>query len=174
MILHAFIEGPSKTLFRTKFVPRVYISCFIFKVFLVLNAASKQVKKIGLFAYRPIISLAMIIIGGFILFDSGHRGHMSNVYTRRKTYLHDPRFPGSTITYYEDHLQSSSVVLPISIIGLLYVCAGLFILFLLIFPIWFALNRFRKLKVPKLYSRTKKGSPESNNGSKYTPLISDV
>ena len=116
---------------------------FHFQSFLVLNAASKQVKKIGLFAYRPIISLAMIIIGGFILFDSGHREYMSG----RISYI---------------------------VIGLLYVCAGLFILFLLIFPIWFALNRFRKLKVPKLYSRTKKGSPESNNGSKYTPLISDV
>ena len=95
-----------------------------------LNAASKQVKKIRLFAYRPIISLASIIIGGCILFDA--KQNRSN---------------NSTI------------------IGLLYVSAGSFILFFMILAIRFSLTQFRQFKMPKL---------ESKNGSKYTPLISDV
>ena len=111
-----------------------YILNVPFLSFLVLNAASKRVKKIGLFAYRPIISLAMIIIGGYILFDD-----------RR-----------------------------IAIIELLYVSAGIFILFLMILAFWFSLTQFRQLKIPKLYSWTSKGSLESKNGSKYTPLVYDV
>ena len=95
-----------------------------------LNAASKQVKKIRLFAYRPIISLASIIIGGCILFDA--KQNRSN---------------NSTI------------------IGLLYVSAGSFILFFMILAIRFSLTQFRQFKMPKM---------ESKNGSKYTPLISDV
>ena len=128
--------------------------------FLVLNAASKQVKKIGLFAYRPIIPLAMIIIGGCILFDA--RGHTNNTYTGL-TFWYD------SITY-----PPRSEILDSTILGLLYVFAGLFILFLFIFAIWFSLNRFRKLKIPKLYSRTSIGSLETLNGSKYTPFIFDV
>ena len=127
--------------------------------FLVLNAASKQVKKIGLFAYRPIIPLAMIIIGGCILFDA--RGHTNNTYTWFG--------PGDSFTY-----RPRSEILDSTILGLLYVFAGLFILFLFIFAIWFSLNRFRKLKIPKLYSRTSIGSLETLNGSKYTPFIFDV
>ena len=102
---------------------------------LVLNATSQQAKKIGLFGYPSIISLAMIIIGGCI---------------------------------------AAGDVEPSTIIVLLYVCVGLFILFLLIFAIMFLLNRFRKLKMPKLYLRTPNGALESKNGSQNTPLISDV
>ena len=107
----------------------------LIKSFLVLNATSKQVKKIGLFGYPSIISLAIIIIGCCILFTE----------------------------------SSSSTIM-----DLLYVCVGLFILFLLIFAILFSLNRFRKLKMPKLYLRTPKDSLETDNGSQYIPLISDV
>ena len=135
--------------------------------FLVLNAASKQVKKIGLFAYRPIIPLAMIIIGGCILFDA--RGHTNNTYTGIRFWFG----PGKSITY-NKFITPRSEILDSTILGLLYVFAGLFILFLFIFAIWFSLNRFRKLKIPKLYSRTSIGSLETLNGSKYTPFIFDV
>ena len=98
----------------------------------------------------------MIIIGGYILFDA--RGHTNNTYTGT---------PRSFITPRSEILDST-------ILGLLYVFAGLFILFLFIFAIWFSLNRFRKLKIPKLYSRTSIGSLETLNGSKYTSFIFDV
>ena len=109
----------------------------------------------------------MIIIGGCILFDA--RGHTNNTYTGLTF-----RFgPGDSITY-KGFITPRSEILDSTILGLLYVFAGLFILFLFILAILFSLNRFRKLKIPKLYSRTSIGSLETLNGSKYTPFIFDV
>ena len=124
---------------------------------LVLNATSKQVKKVGLFGYPSINSLAMIIFGCYILFYCYIMFCVTEL-------LFDLRTSESGYL-----LDSESLVL-----GLVYVTNGLFVLFLLIAAILFSLNQFRKLKMPKLCLRTPKGSLETENGSKYTPLISDV
>ena len=131
-----------------------------------LNAASKQVKKIRLFAYRPIISLASIIIGGCILFDAEQ--NKSNKYIVRGVPLteDEKRLPEVIEFNLKTKLRLVTEESRTStIIGLLYVSAGSFILFLMILAIWFSLTQFRQFKIQKL---------ESKNESKYTLLISDV
>ena len=129
-------SGPEKW-FQTP--SKIFMDQNFWKCSLVLNAASKQVKKIGLFGYPSINSVAIIIFGCCVLFAG--RNSLDDTYSS-------------------------------TIFGFLYVTVGLFILFLLIFAILFSLNRFRRLKMPKLYLRTPNDSLESKNG--YTPLISDV
>ena len=107
----------------------------------------------------------MIIIGGYILFDA--RGHTENRFTYRRYYINDSFIHDELITPSSEELDST-------ILGLLYVFAGLFILFLFILTILFSLNRFPKFKTPKLYSRTSIASIEITDESKYTPLITDV
>ena len=94
-----------------------------------MNAASKQVKKIGLFGYPSIISIITILIGSLILFFAS---------LNDGTYLDGP-YPDVTLIF-------------------LYVSAALFVLFLLIFTIWFSLYQLQKLKMPKLFLRTPNGS----------------
>ena len=103
---------------------------------LVLGVTTEKVKKLGLFGYPSIISIATIITGCYFLLDRN---------LVEKNYL-----------------------------GLMYFCATLFVLVLLICIVWFCATLLRKSKLPKLPLRVPNESSQTEDDTECRPLVTDI
>ena len=159
---------------HTPFMFYFWICC------LVLNETSQQAKKaIGLFGLLSTKSLAMIIIGGWII-----RSYTYQLFNISYSISLNARHESPSSGQLDSPIQRLQLDSPIQdmespssrAIGFAkFVTVCLLILdSLLILAILSSLNRLHKLKMPKLYLRTPNDSLESNNGPKYTPLIYEV